>query len=56
MRAFAQKFGTLILSVLVLASSGAHAAGTLFRSYLSINGNDANPCTVQLPCRLLPAA
>jgi hypothetical protein len=23
---------------------------------LSVNGSDANPCTVQLPCRLLPAA
>ena len=42
------------LSLLVLmASGGAHAA---FRSYLSFNGNDANPCTLIAPCRLLPAA
>jgi hypothetical protein len=27
-----------------------------FRAYLSVNGSDSNPCTVQLPCRLLPAA
>ena len=56
MHAFTIKLGTLALSLFVLASSGAHAAGSLFRTYLSINGNDANPCTVQLPCRLLPAA
>lgn len=28
----------------------------VFRAYLSLNGNDGNPCTLQLPCRLLPAA
>jgi hypothetical protein len=28
----------------------------LFRAYLSSTGNDSNPCTLQLPCRLLPAA
>ena len=56
MHAFAQKLGTLSLSLFVLVSSGAQAAGPLFRSYLSFTGNDANPCTVQLPCRLLPAA
>jgi hypothetical protein len=28
----------------------------LFRAYLSADGNDANPCTVAQPCRLLPAA
>ena len=28
----------------------------LFRAYLSFNGLDTNPCTVQQPCRLLPAA
>jgi hypothetical protein len=42
------------LSSLVLVASGsAHA---LFRTYLSVNGNDANACTVVAPCRLLPAA
>jgi hypothetical protein len=37
-----------------LAAGGAQAQ--LFRSYLSLNGSDANPCTLQAPCRLLPAA
>ena len=36
------------------AASIANAG--LFRSYLSFNGLDTNPCTVQQPCRLLPAA
>jgi len=34
-------------------STSSHA---IFRAYLASDGNDANPCTVQLPCRLLPAA
>lgn len=34
--------------------STAHAQ--LFRAYLAADGNDANPCTLQAPCRLLPAA
>ncbi len=38
----------------VLVCSSAQAA--LFRAYLASNGNDANPCTLQAPCRLLPAA
>jgi hypothetical protein len=37
-----------------LAGGDAHAA--IFRAYLSVQGNDANPCTLQQPCRLLPAA
>jgi hypothetical protein len=28
----------------------------LFRAYLASDGNDANPCTLAAPCRLLPAA
>ena len=32
----------------------AHAQ--LFRAYVSSTGLDANPCTLQQPCRLLPAA
>ena len=28
----------------------------LFRAYLASYGNDANPCTVVAPCRLVPAA
>jgi hypothetical protein len=31
-------------------------AAALFRAYLSAHGNDANPCTLQRPCRLLPQA
>lgn len=32
------------------------APAALFRAYLSSTGNDANPCTLAAPCRLLPAA
>jgi hypothetical protein len=35
---------------------GNPAQAGLFRAYLSSTGNDANPCTIQAPCRLLPAA
>jgi hypothetical protein len=43
-----------VLSLLLaLASGSAHA---LFRTYLSSTGNDANPCTLLAPCRLLPVA
>jgi hypothetical protein len=38
-----------------LAVAGAADAG-LFRAYISVNGLDANPCTLQQPCRLLPRA
>ena len=46
--------GTLVS--LALALMPATAQAQLFRAYLSSTGNDANPCTVQQPCRLLPAA
>ena len=36
--------------------AASHANAGLFRAYLSQSGNDANPCTVLSPCRLLPAA
>jgi hypothetical protein len=42
------------VAVALLFSSTAYAQ--LFRAYLAINGNDGNPCTLQSPCRLLPAA
>jgi hypothetical protein len=43
--------------VALLALCGASRADAgLFRAYLSLEGNDANPCTLQQPCRLLPAA
>jgi hypothetical protein len=32
------------------------AQAQLFRAYLSPDGNDANPCNLPQPCRLLPAA
>jgi hypothetical protein len=37
-----------------VASPAAHAQ--LFRAYVSSTGLDTNPCTLQQPCRLLPAA
>jgi hypothetical protein len=40
--------GALLLSASVNAQ--------LFRAYLAADGNDANPCTLAAPCRLLPAA
>ena len=42
------------LAAAALACSAAQAQ--LFRAYLASTGNDANPCTLQQPCRLLPAA
>jgi Right handed beta helix region len=44
----------LPLVAALFVSATAHAQ--LFRAYLSVHGNDASPCTVTLPCRLLPAA
>ena len=35
----------------LLISATAH--GQLFRSYVKSTGNDANPCNLQAPCRLL---
>ena len=43
----------LALSLLLL---GAPASAQLFRAYVASDGNDANPCTLPQPCRLLPAA
>ena len=43
-----------LLLLFALSSIAAHAQ--LFRAYLSLNGSDANPCTLVAPCRLLPAA
>jgi hypothetical protein len=45
---------TLALVATLLLSPTAQAQ--LFRAYLAPTGNDANPCTLQQPCRLLPAA
>ncbi len=38
---------------LVLCSN---SEAQLFRAYLASDGSDANPCTLQAPCRLLPSA
>jgi len=40
--------------LLFAASLACHAQA--FRTYLASFGSDSNPCTVQQPCRLLPAA
>ena len=53
-RSPARMLAALAALALTLAAGGASAA--LFRSYLSLNGNDANACTLPAPCRLLPAA
>ena len=44
----------LAFVALSFLSVTAHAG--LFRAYVSSTGNDANACTLQAPCRLLPAA
>ena len=43
-----------VLVATLLLSVSANAQ--LFRAYLATTGNDANPCTLPAPCRLLPAA
>lgn len=45
-------------AISAVAIPGASIATTnlLFRTYLSVAGSDAHPCTAQQPCRLLPAA
>jgi len=40
----------------LLALASASAQAQIFRAYVASTGNDANPCTLQQPCRLLPAA
>jgi|RhiMethySRZTD1v2_1073278.scaffolds.fasta_scaffold227471_2 hypothetical protein len=40
----------------LLAFAALPANAQIFRAYLALDGNDANPCTLQQPCRLLPAA
>ena len=44
------------LLLLVLAVGFSSPASAIFRAYVSSTGNDANPCTLPQPCRLLPAA
>lgn len=45
-------FVLAIVAVLLAPS----AQSQLFRTYLASDGSDSNPCTLALPCRLLPAA
>lgn len=45
-----------ILAAACLALAAGSAQGGIFRAYLALGGNDANPCTLPQPCRLLPAA
>jgi hypothetical protein len=44
----------LVATLVCLLSSPAQAL--LFRAYVASDGNDVHPCTLPLPCRLLPAA
>ncbi|MCL4688175.1 MAG: right-handed parallel beta-helix repeat-containing protein [Burkholderiales bacterium] len=46
--------GAFAFVAALLLSATANAQ--LFRTYLAVSGNDANPCTLPQPCRLLPAA
>src|SRR5690606_11129227 len=41
------------LAALLCLPLSSHA---IFRAYLASTGSDANPCTLQQPCRLLPRA
>jgi len=45
-----------VLAVSFVLSLLAPPAHAIFRAYLSVDGADANPCTLVAPCRLLPAA
>jgi hypothetical protein len=47
-------FTAATLAALCALAGAANAQ--VFRAYLSSTGNDANPCSVSAPCRLLPAA
>jgi hypothetical protein len=42
--------------MLLAALLSTRADALLFRAYVASDGNDANPCTLPAPCRLLPAA
>jgi hypothetical protein len=48
--------GLVAAAAFLLCLACAPASAQLFRAYLSVNGNDANACTLGAPCRLLPAA
>ncbi len=46
------RFALALLTALAVLPTQAQ----IFRAYLSTAGNDANPCTLPAPCRLIPAA
>jgi hypothetical protein len=46
----------LVLVALLTFLASLDARALVFRAYLASDGNDANPCTLPQPCRLLPAA
>jgi hypothetical protein len=45
-----------LLFAAILAGASLQSGAQIFRAYLASDGNDANPCTLAAPCRLLPAA
>ena len=47
---------SLLLAFVSLFALASVAHAQLFRAYVASYGNDANPCTVTAPCRLVPAA
>jgi hypothetical protein len=51
---FRRALASTLAGAALLAATGAQAQ--LFRTYLASDGVDTNPCTLPLPCRLLPAA
>jgi len=52
-RRTANRSALAFIATLLLSAT---AQAQLFRAYLAPDGSDANPCTLQQPCRLLPAA
>jgi hypothetical protein len=52
MNTLLSRIGFAMLALLLPLAGHAQ----LFRTYVASFGNDANPCTVAAPCRLLPAA
>ena len=51
------RLGPMLRAVALLASlANLPLHAQLFRAYVSGSGLDTNPCTLQQPCRLLPAA
>lgn len=45
----------LLAAIMLSLAAATPAHAQLFRAYLALSGSDTNPCTLPLPCRLLPA-